>query len=130
MLRVVLSRESLWLYALQTKCFGPSPLIKIGGAKVDNRCISVVWLEGEGLLSFNQHKLLAVERGLRTFRPCLVTVFFDNMAAVSYLRRQGGTLAPALNAKDSALGGTVEHLSDAPVCSRSEQCGGGRLVSP
>ena len=34
------------------------------------------------------------------------------------------------SAKDSALGGTAEHLSDAPVCSRSEQCGGGRHVSP
>ena len=70
---------------------------RLGGAKVNNSCISGVWLEGEGLLSFNQHKLLSVERGLRTFRPCLVAVFFDNTAAVSYLRRQGGTLAPALN---------------------------------
>ena len=30
----------------------------------------------------------------------------------------------------SALGGAVEHHPDASVCSREEQCGGGRTVSP
>ena len=30
----------------------------------------------------------------------------------------------------SALGGAVEHHPDASVCSREEQCGGGRAVSP
>ena len=33
-------------------------------------------------------------------------------------------------AEYSALGGTADHLSDATVCSRSEQWGGRRLVSP
>ena len=30
----------------------------------------------------------------------------------------------------SSLGGAVEHYPDASVCSREEQCGGGRAVSP
>ena len=50
----------------------------------------------------NQRELLAVERGLRALCTCLegrvVAVFSDNTTAVAYLRRQGGTLSPALNA--------------------------------
>ena len=51
--------------------------------------------------SINQRELLAVERGFRALCTCLegrvVAVFSDNMTAVAYLRRQGGTLFPALN---------------------------------
>ena len=71
-------------------------------ATVDDRCVSGVWLGGEGLLLIDQHELLAVEKGLGAFRPCLVgrvvAVFCDNMTAVAYLRRQSGTLAVALSA--------------------------------
>ena len=59
-------------------------------------------MEGEVSLSINQRKLLAVERGLRALCACLegwiVAVFSDNTTTVAYLRRQGGTLSPALNA--------------------------------
>ena len=58
-------------------------------------------MEGEVSLSINQRELLTVERGLRALYTCLegwdVAVFSDNTTAVAYLRRQGGTLSPALN---------------------------------
>ena len=63
---------------------------------------SGVWLEGEASLSINHRELLAVERGLRALCAHLegqaVTVFSNNTTVVAYLRRQGGTLFPALNA--------------------------------
>ena len=83
------------------------------GATVADHFMSDVWLEGEALLSINQRELLAVERGLCCWlQGCVVTVFCDSTTAVSYLRRQSGTLAPALNAvaQDSVLGGAGEHL--------------------
>ena len=59
-------------------------------------------MEGEVSLSINQREWLTVERGLRALCTCLggrvVAVFSDNTTAVAYLRRQGGTLSPALNA--------------------------------
>ena len=43
-----------------------------------------------------------MKRGLRALCACwkgrVVAVFSDNMTAVAYLRRQRGTLSPALNA--------------------------------
>ena len=72
------------------------------GATVEDQFASGVWLEGEVSLSINQRELLAVERGLRALCSCLegrvVAVFSDNTTAVAYLRRQGWTLSPALNA--------------------------------
>ena len=72
------------------------------GATVADQFASGIWLEGEVSLSINQSELLAVERGLRALCTCLegrvVAVFSDNTTAVAYLRRQGGTLSPALNA--------------------------------
>ena len=72
------------------------------GATVEDQFASGVWLEGEASLSINQRELLAVEKGLRALCTCLegrvVAVFSDNTTAVAYLRRQGGTLSPALNA--------------------------------
>ena len=71
------------------------------GATVEDQFASGVWLEGEASLSINQRELLAIERGLRALCSCLegrvVAVFSDNTTAVAYLRRQGGTLSPALN---------------------------------
>ena len=70
-------------------------------ATVADQFASCVWLEGEASLSINHHELLAVERGLRALCALLegrvVAVFSDNTTAVAYLRRQGGTLSPALN---------------------------------
>ena len=58
-------------------------------------------MEGEASLSINHRELLAVERGLRALRSYLegrvVAVFSDSTTVVAYLRRQGGTLSPALN---------------------------------
>ena len=72
------------------------------GATVADQFASGVWLEGEVSLSINQRELLAIERGLRALCACLegrvVAVFSDNTTAVACLRRQGGTLSPALNA--------------------------------
>ena len=63
---------------------------------------SGLWSEEEARLSINVRELLAAERGLRAFLPLLkghsVTVFCDNTTAISYLRHQGGTLSPTLNA--------------------------------
>ena len=70
-------------------------------ATVEDQFTSGVWLEGEVSLSINQRELLAVEKGLRALCTYLegrvVAVFSDNTTAVAYLRRQGGTLSPALN---------------------------------
>ena len=72
------------------------------GGTVADRFVSGFWLEGEASLSINHRELLAVERGLRVLSACLegrvVAVFSDNTTAVTYLRRQRGTLSPALNA--------------------------------
>ena len=96
------------------------------GATVADQFASVVWLEGEVSLSINHRELLAVERGLRAPCACLegrvVAVSSDNMTAVAYLRRQGWTLSPTLDAV------AVEHDPDASVCSWQEQRGGGRSV--
>ena len=71
------------------------------GATVADQFVSGVWLEGEVSLSINHRELLAVERGLRALCACLegrvVAVFSDNTTTVAYLRRQEGTLSPALN---------------------------------
>ena len=72
------------------------------GATVADQFTSGVWLEGEVSLSINHRELLAVERGLRALCAWLegrvVVVFSNRMTAVAYLRRQGGTLSPTLNA--------------------------------
>ena len=72
------------------------------GATVSDQFASGAWLEGEASLSINHLELLAIERGLRALCPLLegrvVAVFSDNTTAVAYLRRQGGTLSPPLNA--------------------------------
>ena len=71
------------------------------GATVADHFASGVWLEGEASLSINHRELLAVERGLRALCTLLegrvVAVFSNNTTAVAFLRRQGGTLSPALN---------------------------------
>ena len=69
---------------------------------------------GRGL-SINQRELLAVERDLRALCTCLegrvVAVFSDNTTAVAYLRRQGGTLSPALNAVAQRIMRWTEQLN-------------------
>ena len=85
------------------------------GATVADQFASGVWLEGEASLSINHLELLAVERGLRALCAVLegqvVAVFSDNTTAVTYLRRQGGTLSPALNAVAERVLRWAEQLS-------------------
>ena len=85
------------------------------GATVADHFASGVWLEGEASLSINHHELLAVERGFRALCTYLegrgVTVFSDNMTAVAYLRRQGGTLSQALNAVAQCILHWAEQLN-------------------
>ena len=85
------------------------------GATVTDQFASRVWLEGEISLSINHRELLAVERGLRALCACLegrvVAVFSDNTTAVAYLRRQGGTLSPTLNAVPQRILRWAEQLN-------------------
>ena len=85
------------------------------GATVTDHTASCFWLEGKASLSINHHQLLAVERGLRAVCTCLegrvVAVFSDNTTTVAYLRRQGGTLSPALNAVAQRVLHWVEQLN-------------------
>ena len=66
-------------------------------------------------LSINHRELLAVERGLRALCACLegrvVAVFSDNTTEVAYLRRQGRTLSPTLNAVAQRILHWVERLN-------------------
>ena len=68
---------------------------------MEDQVPSGFWSEEERILSMNVREFLAVERGLLSFLPflqdCSVTVFCDNMTALSYLRHQGGALSPRLN---------------------------------
>ena len=71
------------------------------GATIAGHFVSGVWVHSENLLSINMRELLAVERGLYQLAPHLqkgpIAIFCDNTTAISYLRKQGGTLSPALN---------------------------------
>ena len=71
------------------------------GATFSDQYRSGVWSVAESLLSINMRELLAVERGLLELRPFLqegaVAGFSDNTTAISYLRKQGGTLSQSLN---------------------------------
>ena len=93
-----------------------APDLNLGwGATVADQFASGVWLESEVSLSINHSKLLAVERGLRTLCPCLegrvVAVFCDNTTAVAYMRRQGRTLSPTLNAVAQCILRWAEQLN-------------------
>ena len=71
------------------------------GAHLGDRVVSGLWDQSEALLPVNARELLAVCRGLFHFQSFLsgttVTVFCDNVTAVAYLRKEGGTRSPALN---------------------------------
>ena len=71
------------------------------GATLVGQFASGLWSKEELPLSINARELLAVEKGLRAFQEVLrgqtVAVFADNMTALAYLRRQGGTFSPFLN---------------------------------
>ena len=71
------------------------------GAHLGGLVVSGLWDQSEALLPVNARELLAVRRGLLHFQSFLsgatVAVFCDNVTAVAYLRKEGGTRSPALN---------------------------------
>ena len=66
-----------------------------------DRVVSGLWDQSEAILPVNARELLAVRHGLLHFQSFLsgtmVAVFCDNVTAVPYLRKVGGTWSPALN---------------------------------
>ena len=72
------------------------------GAHLGDRVASGLWARSEALLPINARELLAVRHGLLHFQSFLsgatVAVFCDNVTAVAYLRKEGGTRSPALSA--------------------------------
>ena len=71
------------------------------GAHLGPLVVSGLWDEEEAHLPINARELLAVRRGLLHFQSSLlgktVAVYCDNITAVAYLRKAGGTRSPFLN---------------------------------
>ena len=71
------------------------------GAHLGPRVASSLWDLGQASLSINARELLAIQHGLLHFQLYLrghtVAVFCDNVTAVAYLRREGGTRSPLLS---------------------------------
>ena len=71
------------------------------GAHLSSLVVSGLWDRSEALLPVNARELLVVQRGLLHFQSFLsgatVAVFCDNVTAVAYLRKEGGTRSPVLN---------------------------------
>ena len=71
------------------------------GASLGSENVSGLWSLEEALLSINARELLALEKGLLAFLPCVqgksVAIFTDNMTALEFRRRQGGTSSPLFN---------------------------------
>ena len=71
------------------------------GAHLGPHVASGLWDLDQASLSINARELLAIQHGLLHFqlslRGRMVTVFCDNVTAVAYLRKEGGTRSPLLN---------------------------------
>ena len=71
------------------------------GAHLGPRVASGLWDLGQASLSINAREMLAIQHGLLHFQLHLrghtVAVFCDNVTAVAYLRKEGGTRSPLLN---------------------------------
>ena len=72
------------------------------GAHLDQQVASGLWASHQAALSINTRELLAIQLGLLRFQSSLrgrtVVVYCDNVTAVAYLRKEGGTRSPLLNA--------------------------------
>ena len=72
------------------------------GAHLGDDLASGLWAPADLEMSINTRELLAIERALEFFAPLLqnssVAVFVDNSTAIAYLRNEGGTRSPLLNA--------------------------------
>ena len=71
------------------------------GAHLGPLVASGLWDLEQASLSINARELLAIQHGLLHFQSSLcgqtVAVFSDNVTAVAYLRKEGGTRSPLLN---------------------------------
>ena len=84
-------------------------------AHLDRQIASDLWDSHQAALSINARELLAVKLGLHQFQSSLqgrmVAVFCDNTTEVAYLRKEGGTRSPLLNALAQAILRWSESLS-------------------
>ena len=86
------------------------------GALLTDNQTSGTWSREEARLSINMRELMAVQLGLQQFEHLLlgktVAIFCDNVTAVAYLRRQGGTFSrPLFNkARDILLWVESRHI--------------------
>ena len=71
------------------------------GAHLGHQVASGLWAFPQASMSINARELLAIQHGLHRFQLSLrghtVAVYCDNVTAVAYLRREGGTRSPTLN---------------------------------
>ena len=71
------------------------------GAHLGHQVASGLWAFPQASMSINARELLAIQHGLHRFQFSLrghtVAVYCDNVTAVAYLRREGGTRSPTLN---------------------------------
>ena len=85
------------------------------GAHLDRQVTSGLWDSHQAALSINSRELIAVKLGLHQFQSSLrgrtVAVFCDNTTAVAYLRKEGGTRSPLLNALAQEILRWTEFLS-------------------
>ena len=77
------------------------------GASLDNDRLSGLWSQDVSMFLINHRELLAVLLAIRGFlhlpRGRSVSLFTDNMTALSYLRKEGGTCSSTLNAVAQAI---------------------------
>ena len=85
------------------------------GAHLGSLTASGLWDAEQAALSINARELLAIREGLLHFRSSLVeknvAVFCDNSTAVSYFRKEGGTMSPFLNSLAQGILRLTESLS-------------------
>ena len=71
------------------------------GAHLGHQVASGLWAFPQASMSINTRELLAIQHGLHRFQLSLrghtLAVYCDNVTAVAYLRKEGGTRSPLLN---------------------------------
>ena len=100
------------------------------GAHLDQQVASGLWASHQASLSINARELLAIQLDLLWFQSSLrshtVAVYCDNVTAVAYLRKEGGTRSPLLNASCAGRSLTPSvwllNLSRAPTTSWRTLC--------
>ena len=106
------------------------------GAHLGPLVASSLWDLEQASLSINARELLAIQHGLLHFQSSLsgqtVAVFCDNVTAVAYLRKEGGTRSLLNNIAQRILRwfGVSSHPSGSSIHPGLQQRPGGRSVSP